>query len=172
MDVDILPAGASDVTALAEVHTESWRSAYRGLLPDAYLDGPILEDRRRFWARRMSEPVTDRRLVLKATDADTLVGFVCAALDVDPTWGARIENLHVAPSRKGEGIGLALFESARGWITQRAPGQPMHLWVLEGNVAARRFYERQGGVVADRKVIDVTDGIAVPEVRYTWTGVG
>ena len=32
---------ASDAHLLAELHIASWRVAYRGLLRDEYLDGPI-----------------------------------------------------------------------------------------------------------------------------------
>ena len=41
-----------DANAIAAVHAESWRTAYRGILSDAYLDGPIDAERRRLWRAR------------------------------------------------------------------------------------------------------------------------
>lgn len=42
----------------------------------------------------------------------------------------------------------------------------MYLWVLKGNVAARRFYERAGfGADGAEEAFEV-DGVAAPEVRY------
>jgi hypothetical protein len=37
--VSFRPADASDSAAVAGLHTASWRHAYRGILPDSYLDG-------------------------------------------------------------------------------------------------------------------------------------
>ncbi len=39
------PAEPADAMAVARVHVRSWQAAYRGLLPDAYLDGLRPEDR-------------------------------------------------------------------------------------------------------------------------------
>jgi GNAT superfamily N-acetyltransferase len=168
MDVAIIPAVPDDAPELAALHAESWRSAYRGMMPDSYLDGPIRDERLRFWQDRMNERSTHRRLVLKAVGPDGIAGFVCVLLDVDPECGARLENLHIRPTLKGQGIGLALFERARAWVRETAPGQPMHLWVLADNQPARRFYDRRGGVVTDQKTLEVVPGIFVAEVRYVW----
>jgi hypothetical protein len=37
--MDIRPARMEDVPQIAVVHVRSWQAAYRGLLPQAYLDG-------------------------------------------------------------------------------------------------------------------------------------
>jgi hypothetical protein len=37
--MDIRPAGMEDVPEIAVAHVRSWQAAYRGLLPQAYLDG-------------------------------------------------------------------------------------------------------------------------------------
>jgi hypothetical protein len=44
----------------------------------------------------------------------------------------------------------------------------MHLWVMEGNTAARRFYDRHGGSVAERTIADVGPGTALAVLRYVW----
>jgi len=42
-----------DYQDIAALQTESWRSAYRGILPVSYLDGPILEERETHWKNLM-----------------------------------------------------------------------------------------------------------------------
>jgi hypothetical protein len=37
--MDIRPARMQDAPEIAVVHVRSWQDAYRGLLPQAYLDG-------------------------------------------------------------------------------------------------------------------------------------
>ncbi|HUR20855.1 MAG TPA: GNAT family N-acetyltransferase [Vicinamibacterales bacterium] len=170
VDTVILPAVAEDAPALASLHAESWRSAYRGMLPDDYLDGPILDERLQFWGRRMADLDPACTQVLKAVSEPGLVGFVCIVLEADAIWGARLENLHVKPNLKGQGIGGRLFDAAVAWAQAARPARPIHLWVLEQNLPARRFYEHRGGRVADTKTIEVVPGVAVAEVRYIWDG--
>ena len=164
----LVPARPGDAAAIAALHIESWRSAYRGLLPDEFLDGPIVPDRTRLWNERMVLPSAERRLVLKAMSGDALCGFVCVLLDEEPQWGALLDNLHVRPALKGQGIGRQLFQAARDWVTRVAPGERMHLWVIEGNASARRFYDRQGGVVAERRIVETVPGVEVAALRYVW----
>ena len=168
MTCSLLAAGTADADAIANLHIESWRSAYRGLLPDSFLDGPVVEDRVTLWRDRLNTNAPDRQLVLTAVSDDTLTGFVCVLLDAEPVFGPLLDNLHVKPALKGTGIGSLLFRAAREWVDQRAPAQPMHLWVLEGNLPARRFYDRHGGKVAEHRIRQVVPGLLAPELRYEW----
>ena len=165
----LVQASVDDDQAIAALHAESWRSAYRGLLPDDFLDGPVLEDRRTVWAERMRAPHAERRFVCKAADAEgSLLGFACVLLDAEPEWGALLDNLHVRPDLRATGIGYALFTAARDWVRTAAPGTNMHLTVLEGNERARRFYERQGGTLIAKQQVEVLPGVYRPVLRYSW----
>ncbi|MGH2840330.1 MAG: hypothetical protein ACRDKY_05850 [Solirubrobacteraceae bacterium] len=42
-------ATRDDAHPIARVHVRSWQVAYRGLLPDAILDGLSVEERRTIW---------------------------------------------------------------------------------------------------------------------------
>lgn len=161
-------ATQDDIAAIASLHAESWRNAYRGMLPDRYLDEEVSADRTAFWKERFDAPRPERRLILKATSHDEFEGFVCVLLDAEPEWGARLDNLHVKPVLKGRGIGHKLFEAACTWIAQTAPGESMHLWVVEANHGARRFYDRHGGEVVERATRPVARALSVPELRYRW----
>jgi GNAT superfamily N-acetyltransferase len=164
----ILPAGVEDAAAIAAIQTESWRDAYRSFLPAEFLAGPIEANRQRMWQARMTSPDADRRIVFKAVAGEESVGFVCVLLDGDPEWGPLLDNLHVRPGLKGLGIGSRLFRAARDWVVDVAPLQPMHLWVIEGNSAARRFYDHKGGAILERRLAEVAAGICVPALRYVW----
>lgn len=42
-------ASATDVGRIAEVHVRTWQVAYRGQVPDEYLDSLSIEDRHTAW---------------------------------------------------------------------------------------------------------------------------
>jgi GNAT superfamily N-acetyltransferase len=161
-------ATATDSKAIASLHTESWRDAYRGILPDAYLDESIVEERARLWQARFLSPDIERRHIVLAEVEGTLVGFACVLLDKEPQWGACLDNLHVLPRYKRRGLGKQLFSKAAQWVKSREPEWPIHLWVFEDNIAARRFYDALGGERVEHRTQKVLEGIERPSLRYVW----
>lgn len=169
MNIEFVEPIDIDADALARLHVESWRSAYRGILPDVFLDGPLEEDRLRLWRERAALPSDQRPLVLTARLDAALVGFACVFPGADGRWGALLDNLHVSPELRGQGIGARLFEMARRRPYPAGTNGRLYLWVLEANADARRFYERHGGVPADQILGDVAPGIKAAEIRYVWS---
>jgi GNAT superfamily N-acetyltransferase len=166
-DYYLRPARTEDADAIAALHAESWRSAYRGLVPDVILGDTLDAERQTAWRDRFAAPNAGRRFTLMAVSGDRLVGFTCVLADADPPHGPLLDNLHVKPGWRGHGIGARLLHESRIWVREIAPGQPMHLWVIEDNAPARAFYDAQRGVPGDRR-INLMAGIEVPAVRYTW----
>jgi len=54
----IRPATPDDFPALAGTHTSSWRDAYRGVFPDAYLRNRVRDDLADQWRDTRIGPVT------------------------------------------------------------------------------------------------------------------
>jgi ribosomal protein S18 acetylase RimI-like enzyme len=160
-------ATAADADALSRLHADSWRSAYRGMLGEAYLDGDVHAERAAFWQRALSSPPANQHVIV-ALDGDVLVGFVSLYGDDDPAWGTRIEAVHVAPTRKRQGLGARLMAEAAAWCGRVHPARGIYLHVLQPNVAAQRFYERLGARNAESGVWKALDGGEVPEFRYVW----
>jgi GNAT superfamily N-acetyltransferase len=165
-------ADASDSAAIAALHAASWRHAYRGILPDSYLDGAIGAERLEMWARRLSSSGSHRRLVLMAEGPRGLAGFVCVLLDEEPEWGACLDNLHVRPDIHGQGLGRRLFAEAARWLMSVEPDWPLHLWVFETNQTARGFYDRFAGEVVTRRIKRMPGGADIASLRYLWRDVG
>ena len=53
--VNFRSAEAGDETAIAEVHVLAWQNAYRGIIPDTYLDGLSVPKRTAVWQQIISE---------------------------------------------------------------------------------------------------------------------
>lgn len=165
-------AGAGDAGRVAGLHAESWRRHYRGAFSDAFLDGDIVGDRKEVWAARLADPA--RTVTILAEDGGGLAGFVHVMLDEDETWGSLVDNLHVAHDRKRSGLGTALLTGAARATAEQAESATLHLWVLEQNDAARRFYRALGGVAVETRLVSPPGG--VPErlngsptsIRMVW----
>ena len=161
-------ATLADSQRIASLHTVSWRDAYRGILPDAYLAGTIVDERATHWQSRLSSPGSNRRCVLLAEAEETLVAFVCVLLDEEPLWGACLDNLHVLPKLRSHGLGRQLFCRAAQWVMLNEPGWPVHLWVFEANDEARRFYDAISGEVVEHRLKRAPGGANIPSLRYVW----
>lgn len=160
-------ATTEDAPQIAALHAQSWQQAYRGILRDEFLDGPVLQDRASLWQRRLSAP-PDNLFVLLALENQNLCGFVSVLGNDDPVWGALIDNLHVHPLQKGQGLGAQLMHKAAEWIKRRDSTGKFYLWVYEANLPARRFYEKLGGVNSERVLHENPGGGSAYCLRYTW----
>ncbi len=142
--MNIRPATADDANALARVHVDSWRSAYRGLVPDAYLENLDWEHGAlRF--RRAIVCGADETYV--AEERHEMLGFLtvgaCRDADVDPATTGEIWGIYLAPRHWRRGVGGQLCLHAERVLASRHYLQAV-LWVLEGHAGARRFYEAMG----------------------------
>ena len=159
----------SDVTAIAHLHAESWRSAYRGILSDAFLENHVHADRLAVWHERFSGMTPIPMFVIVADAGTRLAGFACVFPEEDAVFGSFLDNLHVSPQLTGKGIGRQLLSEAAARLDANSSRAGLYLWVLEQNNGARKFYERAGGVLAGSIVHSMQDGQSVVALRYCWS---
>jgi ribosomal protein S18 acetylase RimI-like enzyme len=167
-EITIRPIVAADAATVADLHTASWRSAYRGMLRDDYLDGDIASERRLAWGTRLETPVdANYGFIAESAEAGP-VGFVFMLGRDDATWGTLVDNLHVLPGHKGLGIGRRLLGAAAYETGRRYPGERVHLFVFEANHAARRFYAGIGGREVERGLVEPPGGGPQVHWRVAW----
>ncbi|MET0144056.1 MAG: hypothetical protein ABW122_16120 [Ilumatobacteraceae bacterium] len=88
MVVTIRPASVNDADAVGEVHMRAWQSAYRGVIPDDYLNGLQAQDHATRWREHLIAPSSDGHLLV-VVDDHRVVGFASLgpALDSDASSG-------------------------------------------------------------------------------------
>ncbi|HEY0747503.1 MAG TPA: GNAT family N-acetyltransferase [Steroidobacteraceae bacterium] len=168
----IRAAVLSDAASIASLHASSWQTAYRGILQQDFLDGPVIANRRQLWERRLCADPPQGQFILVSDQGGEIQGFACAFLDADPEWGTLLDNLHVAPRQKGRGLGGQLMAVVAQTVLRDGLIPRLHLWVYEKNLPARRFYERLGGSATDCVVEPAPDGGHVTAIRYAWRPLG
>ena len=155
-------ARPEDAMAVARVHVRSWQAAYRGLMPDQYLDGLRAENRAATYDFSGTDPLKPETIVME--DAGSIVGFATTAPSDVIGWG-ELSALYVDPDHWARGFGVALIAAARMRLVERGFGEAV-LWVLEGNTRADRFYRNDGWMHDETRRTTTVWGITVNENRY------
>jgi ribosomal protein S18 acetylase RimI-like enzyme len=153
----------ADLSQAAALKVRSWDDTYRPLVGDAVVDQLLDVEEHRKTIQEDLEKREALLLVAEAPDGEIL-GFALSYLDDggEPF----LESLHVVPGMRGTGIGAALLRStAARWAAGGFGTMSLH--VLVANLAARRFYERLGGVVVDT-ITDNWRGTSVQITVYRW----
>ncbi len=163
--MNIRRATADDADAIARLHIDSWRSAYRGLVPDAHLDGLDCERRARRFRESLAENAEETYLAERDGE---ILGFLtlgaCRDADVDRKATGEIWGIYLAPEHWRKGIGTALCRYGERLLEARGY-RVTTLWVFAGNPQARRFYEAMG-FEADGATTTHEPGAPLEAVRY------
>jgi GNAT superfamily N-acetyltransferase len=159
-------AREDDAAGVERVRTETWRSAYRGLLPDQLIDGLQVNVTRR--RERLRSPPPAQLDFVAEEDAE-VVGYAFAGPERtgDAAYRGEVYAIYVLPSHQGKGFGRALIrESARELAARGLTS--LLIWVLRENAPGRAFYERLGGVASREKPLDIPGLEDHVEVGYGW----
>jgi ribosomal protein S18 acetylase RimI-like enzyme len=169
MVVLVRHATIDDAPALALVHVHAWQAAYRGAMPDSFLDALSVADRASWWRDVFAAgPGPGQPSTLVGLADDALGGFVTVGPCNDDALAGSVSQLwalNVDPAHWGTGLADALVE--RGTEHLRSLGRPEAvLWVVDSNARARRFYERHGWAPDGAHMTADLGGFEVDEVRY------
>lgn len=161
-------ADPADAAAIARVKVLTWRSAYRGLLPDALLDGldPADDTAAR---RRDLERLAPDRIAYVADQDGEVVGFVTAGRERSgrhPGYRGEVYAIYVLDRLQQQGIGRRLIRTAAARLVDRGLS-PILIWTLYDNPRSRAWYAAQGGVVVGEKR-ERFAGYELHEVGYGW----
>jgi GNAT superfamily N-acetyltransferase len=168
MHLDIIqPIRPEDLDSVVSIHAASWYSTYRGMLDERFLDQELLADRRQLWVSRLF-PLSEASFGFLAIVEGRAAGFCFAFVAADPRWGTLLDNLHVLPEYKGQGLGTALLLAFASEARLRHPDDTISLWVFDQNRHARDFYERWGARAVERAIGDAPGGGKVAQWRYVW----
>lgn len=154
-------ASDSDRAGIGAVFCHSWQDAYRGMIPQDYLDSLTPES---------CAPPAGKPLIKgpRVTEADEqVVGAIIFGRSRDKSQGriAEIYSNYVLPSYWGTGHGRELLRSAMDSL--HAEGYSgMHLWVLSENARARRFYEKAGMAPTGKQRKIGIAGATLDEIEY------
>jgi GNAT superfamily N-acetyltransferase len=128
----IREARSDQASTLAEIQRDASLAALAHVFPPEHYPYPMEEV-----TRRWEDSLGDGEITVLVAEEDGAATGVAGYRD---EW---LDGLYVLPQFWSRGVGRALHDDVLERL--RAAGcERCHLWVLEGNERARRFYERLG----------------------------
>jgi len=151
----------------ATVHVESWRTIYKGIVPDDFLARLSYEQREQFWRQVLTEPGSVGFVYVADDRHGQVVGFVSGGPERsgDTLYTGEIYAIYLLAPYQGQGIGRQLASTLVTRLIQEGM-TALLLWVLAAN-PARKFYERLGGQPVYEKTVTI-GGVPLIEVAYGW----
>jgi GNAT superfamily N-acetyltransferase len=166
-EIVIRSAEVSDSEGIARVHTHSWQTAYRRLLPDEFLDGLSWQDRQGRWDAILADPSTNT-VYVAVNSQQEILGFASLGPSRDEDLIDEVPYelyaIYLAPQVWRKGIGGKLLNAVTAGISGTNP--VISLWVLKDNLQGRTFYEKHDFKFDGSVKMANLLGHELEEVRY------
>ncbi|WP_339838095.1 GNAT family N-acetyltransferase [Paenibacillus sp. FSL R7-0272] len=160
-------AREGDARGIAYVHTESWKTTYRGIVPDHVLHLLTTESRLVQWEQQLRASENDQILIVAEDEEGEIVGFACGGKEREGKlpYDGELYAIYLLQSHQNSGIGRQLVKQVVQHL-QTCKIDNMMIWALEQNPACR-FYEKMGGIPVHTQSIRIGDE-DLEEVAYGW----
>jgi GNAT superfamily N-acetyltransferase len=161
----IRDASVADADAMGHLHVRAWQHAYRGVMPDEYLDALQPGERVEMWRERIAR--ADLPPILVAAVGSEVVGFAALGAEqsgTSPGCG-ELYAINLDPEQWGQGIGRVLLQRVHDTLVALGYEEAV-LWVVPENLRARALYESEGWVADGGVSTEELLGVTVTDIRY------
>ncbi|WP_258000297.1 GNAT family N-acetyltransferase [Bacillus sp. Marseille-P3661] len=168
ISLKIRKASKEDVKAVARVYVDGWKTTYRGLVPEDYLNGLSYEESEQKWLYFLNTE-NDPFIYIAISDGGNVVGFAAGKSIDDELYDGELYALYLLKECRGLGVGRQLFSAVAKHFKENCINSVL-VWVMEQNKSGLGFYERMGGKEYLRRKSEF-GGVAVDDVAYGWKDV-
>ena len=162
----IREAGEVDSAAIAKVQVDSWRSTYRGIVPDDHIASLTYEGLEQKWRQFFAAGGMQFTYVAEG-DGRHVFGFASGGANRESgeTYQGELYAIYLFENHQRRGSGRLLVKAIAKRLLQEGLSS-MSVWVLADNPSCA-FYARLGGEKVLEKEI-VIGGASLVEVAYAW----
>jgi len=171
MNVKIRKAVVTDASAIATININTWKVAYKGIIPQDHLDSLSINDKIPRWEKAINDLTVNKKELFVAEISDLngseIVGFSMGGpsnfeeykIDGD------LYAIYVLPKYWKQGIGTLLFNSVITYFLFKN-FKTMVIWALKENSACE-FYKKMGGLQKFNKTITY-EGTELDALGFFW----
>ncbi|HWK21861.1 MAG TPA: GNAT family N-acetyltransferase [Ureibacillus sp.] len=163
----IREATIEDAKAIAKVQVDTWRTTYKNIVPDDFLDNMSYEHQESIWVRIIPQCY----VYVAETTTGRIIGFASGGKAVNGEYDdypGELTAIYILKKYQNQGIGKLLFEKIVKSIDSLG-FRSMIIFVLEDN-PAKNFYKAIGGELLDRVEIEI-GGKILYELVYAWDDI-
>ncbi|QEE15281.1 N-acetyltransferase family protein [Promethearchaeum syntrophicum] len=174
MNVSIRKAVVSDASAIASININTWKVAYKGIIPQDYLDSRSIVDKIPAWSQRIRNLGKNKKEMFVAEISSQyrtdIVGFSMGGrssyddYDIDGDLNA----IYILPKYWKQGIGTLLFNAiVKSFLDMNY--KTMVIWALKDNSACN-FYLKMGGIPKFHKTLTY-GGKKLDALGFFWENI-
>lgn len=164
----IRPARPDDAGPIARIHVDSWRAAYKKILPSAYL-------KRMNYGRMVQQFQNGLRdirnsYLIAEKQQGAPIGYICGGPERTgrEIYHSELFELYINPQHQHQGVGRRLLSALASNLYQRK-FYALMVWVLASN-PNHRFYEKTGGLYLGARTISFA-GLKLQVAAYGWIDI-
>ncbi|WP_431799766.1 N-acetyltransferase family protein [Halobacillus andaensis] len=160
-------AVVNDAEGIAKVSTSSWKTTYKEILPQSFLDSLNSETKIEKWRSILEEDNEVSFIYVAVNKAEEIVGFCHFGKERTGNYPyeGELYALYLYKEVQGQGIGKGLVEFSVDKLNKSGIRNLM-VWVLKDNPSSK-FYQHLGARLIDKKQITVA-GESFIEAAYAW----
>lgn len=165
--IEIRWAQLEDIRDLSLVHSEAYRNAYQGIIPDKYLNQVTPKVREKYFYTALTQG--EERIAIAIHDKKTVGCMILKACGDDDlqSHSGEIAAIYLLQNYRDIGLGKTLLK----WGIEKLKAfgcTTVAIWVLRENHKAIRFYEKQG-FTRDGAERLISRGKELIQFRYLWS---
>ncbi|MEF2098178.1 GNAT family N-acetyltransferase [Bacillus sp. CFBP9009] len=164
----IRKAMEQDVRGIANVHINSWKTTYKGILPDQYLSSMNLEAKKKNWLRNLK--MLHNATFVAESDNGEIIGFAAGGPEQtnDPHIQGEVYAIYFLQEYQRQGLGRKMIKAVIHEL-MIMEHQNLIIWALKDNPSCG-FYRALGGQVRAEKTVKMA-GIELIEVGFGWEDI-
>ncbi|MBD1826674.1 GNAT family N-acetyltransferase [Microcoleus vaginatus GB1-A2] len=164
-------AKIADAPAIARVNLDTWRTAYRKIVPAEYLAQLSYEKGETRWQEILANVKNTGVFVCVAeNDSGQIVGFAAGGCERTGkyVYQGELFAIYILEEYQRQGIGRQLVRAVATKLAELTLNS-MLVWVL-GDNSACKFYEVLGGEKVE-ELHTSRAGVALKEIAYGWKDI-
>lgn len=149
-----------DRLEVARIYEESWRYAYKGIVPQDYLDSLRAEQ----WVSNLDKEGLYHLIAVEDGVFVGTAGF-CKSRFEEYADKGEIVSVYLLPEAMGRGYGKRLITAVLRELSEMGFSEAF-LWVLKENLRARSFYKKYGFSQSGESLVHNVGGKDLTEIQY------
>lgn len=165
--MEVRAATLRDVIPISKVHIDSWKTTYKGLLSNNYLESLSYKKKEQLWER----VIPNGGVFVAENESGEIIGFASGGRERTGNYHSfkgELYAIYLLDQYQRKGVGRELFKAVVHFL-QNQNIDSLVVWVVEGNRACL-FYEAIGGIILDSSKVEI-GGARVNELLYGWNDI-